>query len=196
MERSIVQPPKVPPLIQPDVRLQHACLESRAAQHAHCSPLFTPMPKLDTSVWKQHPATINRFTGKSNGPRGELALGEQVHLGQFGAHLETLPPGSRSSFRHWHETEDELVFVLAGELVLVENQECVLKAGDAAAWKAGVPVGHCLENRSEQLATFLVVGGKATRGTVHYPEHGIVMHHDEGGRRFMRADGSPLPEAP
>ena len=152
------------------------------------------MPKLDISSWQSHSATINRFTGTSNGPYSELVLGEQAGLSQLGAHVESLPPGSRSSFRHWHETEDELVFVLEGELVLVEDAEFVLKAGDAAAWKAGTPVGHCLENRSAQPATFLVVGSKSDRGKVHYPDHGIVMHHDENGRRFTRTDGSPLPD--
>ncbi len=152
------------------------------------------MPKLDISSWQNHPGAINRFTGTSNGPYSELALGEQAGLAQFGAHVESLPPGSRSSLRHWHETEDELVFVLAGELVLVEDVESVLKAGDAAAWKAGTPIGHSLENRSAQPATFLVVGSKSNRGKVHYPDHGIVMHHDEHGRRFTRTDGSPLPD--
>jgi uncharacterized cupin superfamily protein len=152
------------------------------------------MPKLDISCWQHHAAAINRFTGTSNGPYSELVLADQAGLAQFGAHVESLPPGSRSSFRHWHETEDELVFVLEGELVLVEDAESVLKAGDAAAWKAGVPVGHCLENRSAHPATFLVVGSRSKVGKVHYPDKGIVMHHDEHGRRFTNADGSPLPD--
>jgi uncharacterized cupin superfamily protein len=150
------------------------------------------MPKLTVTNWKHSPATVNRFTGRSNGPCSEVALGDQVNLTQFGVHLEMLPPGSRSSFRHWHETEDEFILVLAGELVLVEDEESILLAGDAAAWKAGVPVGHCLENRSESPATFLVVGTRARSGAVHYPDYGIVMRHDEQGRRFTRADGSPF----
>ncbi len=96
-------------------------------------------------------------------------------LSQFGARLERLPPGSRSSHRHWHETEDEFVFVLSGELVLVENEESVLRAGDAAAWAAGQPTAHCLENRSEEAAVYLVVGSRAPRGAVHYPDHDVVM---------------------
>jgi uncharacterized cupin superfamily protein len=132
------------------------------------------MPKLTVTNWKHSPATVNRFTGRSNGPCSEVALGDQVNLTQFGVHLEMLPP------------------VLAGELVLVEDEESILLAGDAAAWKAGVPVGHCLENRSESPATFLVVGTRARSGAVHYPDYEIVMHHDEQGRRFTRVDGSPL----
>jgi uncharacterized cupin superfamily protein len=150
------------------------------------------MPKLDTSQWKDFPGAVNRFVGRSNGPFSELALGDQAGLSQFGVHLERLPPGSRSSLRHWHETEDEFVFVLDGELVLVEDRESVLRAGDAAAWKAGEPVGHCLENRSAAPATFLVVGTRAPQGVVHYPDHDIVMRHDGQGRTFSRPDGSPL----
>lgn len=153
------------------------------------------MPKLDMSRWQDFAAKVSRITGQSNGPFGELVLGEQAGLSQFGVHLERLPPGSRSSFRHWHETEDEFVHVLEGEVVLIEDTESLLRAGDAAAWKAGVGVGHCLENRSDRPATLLVVGTRATAGVVHYPDHGIVMHHDETGRKFFRLDGSPLDES-
>jgi uncharacterized cupin superfamily protein len=152
------------------------------------------MPKLDLSRWQHVPAKVSRFTGTSNGPFSEVVLGEQAGLSQFGVHVERLPPGSRSSFRHWHETEDEFAYVLEGELVLVEDTETLLKAGDAAAWKAGVPVGHCLENRSAADAVLLVVGTRAARGTVHYADHDVVMHHDENGRRFVRRDGTPWPE--
>lgn len=150
------------------------------------------MPKLDVSKWQDHPARVSRLTGTSNGPFSELVLGDQADLTQFGVHLERLPPGSRSSFRHWHETEDEFVFVLEGELVLVEDRESLLRPGDAAAWKAGAPQAHCLENRSDRIATFLVVGTRAIRGVVHYPDYGIVMHHDGDERRFTREDGTPL----
>jgi uncharacterized cupin superfamily protein len=154
------------------------------------------MPKLEVSRWQDFPASTNRLTGTTNGPYSEAVLGDQANLTQFGVHLERLPPGSRSSFRHWHETEDEFVFVLDGELVLIEDEETVLRAGDAAAWKAGVPVGHCLENRSDQHATFLCVGTRAQRGVVHYSDYPVVMSHDEQGRRFQRPDGSPIPQLP
>ena len=151
------------------------------------------MPKLDVTRWQDFPAKVSRYTGQSNGPCSEVVLGEQADLSQFGVHIERLPPGSRSSFRHWHETEDEFVYVIEGEVVLVESAETLLRAGDAAAWKAGAPEGHCLENRSTRDATFLVVGTRAPRGVVHYSDHDVVMHHDENGRRFFRKDGTPWP---
>ncbi len=152
------------------------------------------MPKLDPTRWEDFPSTVHRLTGASNGPYSEVVLGEQAGLSQFGVHLERLPPGSRSSFRHWHETEDEFVYVLQGEVVLIEDEETTLRAGDAAAWKAGFPVGHCLENRSDAVAQFLVVGTRARHGVVHYPDYGMVMRHDATGRRFQGADGTPIPD--
>jgi uncharacterized cupin superfamily protein len=154
------------------------------------------MPKLNVHAWQAFPAAVHRLTGSSNGPYAEVVLGEQQGLSQLSVRLERLPPGSRSSFRHWHETEDEFVFVVDGELVLLEDEETTLRTGDAAAWKAGVAVGHCLENRSASPATLLVVGARALRGVVHYPDHDIVMHHDEHGRRYTRASGTPLPSDP
>jgi len=150
------------------------------------------MPKLRVDQWRQHSGTVNRLTGQNDGPYSQLVLGDQAKLTQFGVHLEQLPPGSRSSHRHWHETEDEFVFVLSGQLVLVEDQESTLNAGDAAAWAAAAPVAHCLENRSASVAVYLTVGTRASTGAVHYPDHDIVMHHDESGRRFVRGDGSPV----
>ena len=153
------------------------------------------MPKLRIDDWQQRRGMPHPLTGQDNGPRATLALASQAGLAQLGAHLERLPPGSRSSHRHWHETEDELVFVLSGELVLVEDTETVLRAGDAAAWAAGSPVAHCLENRGTEVATFLAVGTLAAAGTVHYPDHDLVMTHDANGHRFFRGDGSPVEPA-
>ena len=150
------------------------------------------MPKLDTALWTDHPGVVNRFSGQSDGPHAELVLSDQAGLTQFGARLERLPPGSRSSHRHWHETEDEFLYVLSGELVLLEDEASVLRAGDAAAWAAGSPVAHCLENRSAADAVVLVVGTRASKGCVHYPDHDVVLHHDGSERRFTRGDGSPI----
>ena len=148
------------------------------------------MPKIETGAWVEHEGGVNRVSGVDNGPYAEVPLGDAVGLTQSGAHLERLPPGSSSSVRHWHETEDELVYVVSGEVVLVEDEETLLRAGDAAGWKAGVPVAHCLENRSGADAVLLVVGTRAAAGVVHYPDHDVVMHHDATGRRFTRGDGS------
>lgn len=152
------------------------------------------MPKLNLTEWRQHPGVPNRISGQNDGPYAQLVLGEQAGLTQFGVLLERLPPGSRSSHRHWHETEDEFLYLLEGELVLVEDEETVLRRGDAAAWAAGRPVAHCLENRSSGDAVFLVVGTRSTKGATHYPDHDVVLHYDDerNVRRFTHMDGSPL----
>ena len=83
--------------------------------------------------------------------RARKRLARAAGLTQFGVNVCRLRPGAASSQRHWHENEDELVYVLAGEVVLREDGgETVLKPGDAAAWKAGAANGHCLINRSDR----------------------------------------------
>jgi uncharacterized cupin superfamily protein len=150
------------------------------------------VPKIDIPAWTEGEGRANSLFGAGNGPYAEASLGDAAGLTQFGIHIERLPPGSRSSYRHWHETEDEFVYVLSGEVVLVEDTETTLRAGDAAGWRAGSPVGHCLENRSEADATMLVVGTRAAAGVVHYPDHDVVLEHRGARRRFTREDGSPI----
>jgi uncharacterized cupin superfamily protein len=100
--------------------------------------------------------------------RSRKRLGRAAGLTHFGVNICTLKPGAASSQRHWHENEDEFVYVLEGEVVLREDGgETVLKPGDAAAWKAGVPNGHCLINRSDRNAVFIEVGTRASTERAH-----------------------------
>jgi uncharacterized cupin superfamily protein len=150
------------------------------------------MPKIDIPAWTEGAGGFNPLFSRDNGPYAEVTLGDAVGLSQFGVRMERLPPGSRSSHRHWHETEDEFVYIISGEAVLIEDTETTLRAGDAAGWRAGSPVGHCLENRSDGPVTILIVGTRAPAGVVHYPDNDIVLHHDASGRRFTKSDGSPI----
>ncbi|MEQ1650927.1 MAG: cupin domain-containing protein [Hyphomicrobium sp.] len=102
-------------------------------------------------------------------------ISEAGHLTQFGAFVETLAPGSHSSIKHWHSAEDEMVYVLAGEVTLIEGDTAtVLRPGDAATFKAATPIGHCLENRSAQPTRCLIVGTRAAVDTITYPDHDRV----------------------
>src|SRR5499425_3664649 len=102
--------------------------------------------------------------------REKRALGDAVGLTQFGVNLTRLKPGAASALRHWHEAEDELIYVTEGELVLVENEgETALRPGDAAGFKAGVPNGHHLINRSQRDAVYLEIGTRAPDDRGHYP---------------------------
>jgi uncharacterized cupin superfamily protein len=129
--------------------------------------------------------------------RARKRLGRAVGLTQFGVNICTLDPGAASSQRHWHEREDELVYVLEGELVLCEDGgETVLRAGDAAAWKAGVPNGHCLINRNDRVAKFIEIGTRAATERAHYPEIDMMAVRDEAGARYTRKDGTPYTSSP
>ena len=122
--------------------------------------------------------------------REKIALGNAVGLTQFGVNLTRLKPGAASALRHWHENEDELVYILEGEVVLVEDEgETVLKPGDCAGFKAGVPHGHHLVNRTNRDALMLEVGTRSAREVAHYPD--VDLHWDNTARRYTRKDGSP-----
>jgi uncharacterized cupin superfamily protein len=126
--------------------------------------------------------------------RSRKRLGQAAGLDQFGVNLCTLKPGAASSLRHWHEHEDELVYVLAGEVVLVEDGgETILKPGDAAGWKAGAPNGHCLVNRAERDAVFLEIGSRKAVETATYLGIDLMLVRDEHGARFTRKNGEPYP---
>jgi uncharacterized cupin superfamily protein len=112
-------------------------------------------------------------------PDRTLWISEAGGLTQFGAFVEVLQPGSRSSIKHWHRAEDEMVYVLEGDITLIEGTtETVLRPGDAATFRAGTPVGHCLENRSAAPTRCLVVGTRAPVDDITYPDHDRVCHRD------------------
>jgi len=126
--------------------------------------------------------------------RERKRLGNAFGLDQFGVNLCRLKPSAASSQRHWHANEDEFVFVLEGEVVLCEDGgETILKPGDAAAWKAGVPNGHCLVNRSDRDAVVLEVGTRAVAERATYPDIDMLAERDESGRRYLHKNGEPYP---
>ena len=99
-------------------------------------------------------------------------IGDPGGLTHFGAFVEVLQPGSRSSIRHWHQNEDELVYVLSGSVTVHEGDAVsVLEAGDAAAFPAGADKGHFLENKASTPSTCLIVGTRAPADVIHYPDH-------------------------
>lgn len=149
------------------------------------------MPKITLPPIVHEDAPFHPVLGAGGGPYSYQLLSDPGGLTQYGAFIETLPPGSKSSFRHWHETEDEMVYILSGEVILVEDTETPLRAGEAAAWPAGHPVGHCLENRSAADASYLVIGTRNQKDIFHYPDHDLVTHKDGAARQYFHADGRP-----
>jgi uncharacterized cupin superfamily protein len=148
------------------------------------------MPKLDLDAI----AETNR-TGYPDpyaaevGGRWYRRLAPAAGITDFGASHVRLEPGAVSSQRHWHEGEDEIVIMLAGEAVLVEEeQETVLRAGDVAAFPKGAANGHHLVNRGDTDCLFVAIGRPA-QSDCHYPD--IDLHLDGATGRYMRKDGTP-----
>ena len=119
-------------------------------------------------------------------------LGDAADLSDFGVNLLRLPPGTWSSQRHWHVAEDEFVFVVDGEVVLItDSGEETLRAGDSAGFKAGVKDGHHLQNRSSRDAVVLEVGSRKEQDEGEYSD--IDMRFVRTGG-FVRKDGTPYPD--
>ncbi len=124
--------------------------------------------------------------------RERKRLGNAAGLDQFGVNLTTLKPGAASALRHWHEQEDELVFVLEGEVVLVEDDgETLLKPGDAAGFKANGRNGHQLVNKSSREAVYLEVGTRSKYERAHYPDVDLTVVRDDKGMRYTHKNGEP-----
>lgn len=127
--------------------------------------------------------------------RENWQLGVVAGLTQFGVNLTRLKPGVWSSQRHWHAKEDEFVYVLEGEVVLVTDAgEDVLRAGECAGFKAGSRDGHCLKNMSERDAVILTVG---TRDDADWGEYSdidmkFLPGRYSGGGGYRRKDGSEI----
>lgn len=126
-------------------------------------------------------------------PRTRRRLGDAGGLSAFGVNLMTLAPGGWSSQRHWHSHEDEFVYVLEGELTLIEDDgETVLRAGDAAAFPHGTGNGHHLINRSAAMAVYLEVGSRHALDLTTCSD--IDMKSANADGRFVHKDGRPYGE--
>src|SRR6478735_10481071 len=130
------------------------------------------MPKIDL-------AAVPARTGSGYPPpfdapcatRTRRRLGQAGGLADFGVNLMTLPPGGWSSQRHWHSHEDEFVYLLEGELVLVEDGgETQLRAGECAAFAKNSGNGHHLVNRSQAVAVYLEVGSRHPQDLTTCPD--------------------------
>ncbi len=122
-----------------------------------------------------------------------LRYSQEGGLTQFGAYVETLQAGSRTTERHWHEEEDEFLYLLSGEATVIEDDGAhVLHPGDAACWPAGTANAHQVQNRSSAPCTYLIVGTRAPRDVVHYPDLGQVLYNEGDRWRLLRADGTLL----
>ena len=151
------------------------------------------MPKIDIAslpikTGSGYPA---QFSGITNG-RSRKQLGNAGDLTQFGVNLCTLTAGAGSSIRHWHHHEDEFVFILSGVATLIDDDgETILLAGEAACFKAGVPNGHCIVNRSESDVVLLEIGTRADHEIAEYPDIDLKAEKHGSTFNFTHKDGTP-----
>ena len=147
------------------------------------------------------PATLPVRTGTSyparfrapSAERRKRALGDPLGLSQFGVNLVELPPGTWSSLRHWHCREEEFVYVLEGELVLVTDEgEQRLGPGLCAGFPAGKANGHHLINRSDRPARYLEVGSRVVSDEVTYPDADLHVRVTPEGDVWTDKKGNPI----
>ena len=151
------------------------------------------MPKIDIAKIPErkgvgYPAPF----GEPCAERIRQRLGDAGGLRDFGVNLMRLPPGNWSSQRHWHTHEDELVYLLEGELVLVEDGgETLMRAGDCATFAKNTGDGHHLINRSTTTAVYLEVGSRSPDDLTTCSDIDLKSAATDG--RFVHKDGSPYP---
>jgi uncharacterized cupin superfamily protein len=148
------------------------------------------MPKIDTStVPERHGSSYPSPYREASQERVKQALGDAGGLTAFGVNLTRLPPGCWSSQRHWHTHEEEFVYVLSGELVLITDEgEQPLRAGECAAFPRNVANGHHLINRSQETAVVLEIGTRSEHDACDYPDIDLRIVGHQG---FTRRDGTP-----
>ena len=141
-------------------------------------------------IIKKNQVQAERAEREAFGVSDTVRLSDAGGLTQFGAYVQTLHPGARSSNNHWHENEDEFLYVLSGEVTVTEGAEVqVLHAGDSACWPAGVPNAHHVSNRSSELCSYVIVGTRVNQDVCHYPDTGRTLHTDDKAWRLLEADG-------
>jgi uncharacterized cupin superfamily protein len=160
------------------------------------------MSQTKTSLRKPalDPATLESRTGSSYpepfraavAGREKRALGDALGLSNFGVNLTRLPPGNASSQRHWHSRQDEFVYIVEGEVVLITDaSEQVLRAGMVAGFPANSGDGHQLINRSERDAFYLEVGDRTSGDECDYPDIDMLVRWIDGEEKYVHKDGTP-----
>lgn len=126
-------------------------------------------------------------------PRSKLGIGDAFGLTKIGVNLTTLQPGKESSMRHWHTAEDELIYVLEGEVVLhTDEGEQTLRAGQCTGFPAGSKNAHRLLNRSNKPARYLEISNRDEGDIAHYPDDDLAYTPGPNGEIiFSNKAGKP-----
>jgi uncharacterized cupin superfamily protein len=149
------------------------------------------LPALDPQSMEEARGSIYPEPFKSRmGERAKRRLARACGLEKLGVNLVTLGPGGQSALRHWHTLEDEFVYVLEGEVVLVTNEgEQTLRAGMCAGYPAGKRDAHHFVNRSSSPARYLEIGTNVDGDMAFYPDDDLVWIETENGLVAAHKDG-------
>ena len=158
---------------------------------ANASSTSSARPVQATEVAAQSGSNYPEPFASRMGQGDWRSLGDAFGLTQFGVNLETLQPGAQSALRHWHTLSDEFVYILSGELTLITNAgEFVMPAGTCMGFKAGDKNAHHLVNRSNAVATYIVLGSRVPGDAAFYPDDDFAWFHTEAGKRKVHKDGT------
>jgi uncharacterized cupin superfamily protein len=125
--------------------------------------------------------------------RTKFLLGNVFGLDQFGVNVVVLNPGAWSAQRHWHENEDEFIYVLEGNITLVDDAgDQLLTPGMCAGFKANNGNGHCLKNLSDKPVTYLEVGTRKQNEVVWYSDIDMMVTQENMVGTYTKKDGSPV----
>lgn len=118
-------------------------------------------------------------------------LAPPTGISDFTASHVTLKPGAWSSQRHWHDGEDEMLVMISGEAVLIEDDgRTIMRAGDLAVWPKGNTNGHHLVNESNSDCVFVALGGGKKHDTGGGYSDIDMMFTPDG---FTHKDGTAYP---
>jgi uncharacterized cupin superfamily protein len=135
---------------------------------------------------------------ESQRKRFNQRLGDFGGLKNYGVNMVRVLPGGQSSARHAHSKQDEFVYIVDGQFVLVTDagRETV-GSGTCIAFPAGTGDGHCFLNLTDRDATFLVVGDRSADDEATYPDIDLRLGIGTDGKRgFLHKDGTPYPRTP
>ena len=124
--------------------------------------------------------------------REKRRLGDAFGIAQFGVNQVKLEPGAESALRHWHTLEDEIIYVLSGQLSLItDDGEQVLRSGSVIGFPAGSSNAHHLVNRSSEAAEFLEIGSRIEADNAYYPDDDIAWVEVDGKWALTHKEGTP-----
>jgi uncharacterized cupin superfamily protein len=137
----------------------------------------------------------SRYPAPFNQPclnRTKHILGDVFGLDQFGVNLAVLQPGAWSSQRHWHEKEDEFIYVIEGNITLSDDSgDHLLRPGMCAGFKAGNGNGHCLKNLTDKPVTYLEIGSRESNEKATYSDIDMMVENSSGKYVYSKKDGTP-----